>query len=255
MPEFKNVCGETMLEYIYKEKSLKEYSDYISFKEQDMNQIEFYTRIKKLDKIKADIKITDNEKNEILANRYCSDGKLLELKILFTKGIYPKTYGANLAAKHGHLEILKWMKENNLPLPSQLGANWAVEFAPIEVLQWLKENNIIPDELGSYRAVYVGRLDVLQWLEENNIYFTNQNDANTAAAYGHLDILQWMKDNNAPLPNQNGANWAAENGRLDVLEWLKNNNLPLPNSVGVTFATRRGHSNVLEWIRNNVSFS
>ena len=172
-----------------------------------------------------------NIKDDEITNTMAINGRLMELKILKEINKLPNQEGANLAAWHGHLEVLKWMKENNLPLPDQQGANWAAQNGHLEVLKWMKENNLpLPDQYSANWAAQNGHLEVLKWMRENNLVLPDRDGANWAAEYGHLEVLKWMKENNLPFPTQYGAILAAAMDHEEVLSWLASQNPPiLPN--------------------------
>ena len=47
-------------------------------------------------------------------------------------------YTCALAAKRGHLELLKWLRANGCPWNQQLAIEWAEMRGHTEVLQWLR---------------------------------------------------------------------------------------------------------------------
>ena len=125
-----NYLYMTRCEYFF-DNSLLKYQEGIHWKE-------FYERLTYL---------YDNINNPFIPNNMASNGKLMELKILATINKFPNEKGANMAAQYGHLNILKWMKENSLPLPNQQGANWAARNGRLNVLEWLASQNppILPN--------------------------------------------------------------------------------------------------------------
>ena len=79
---------------------------------------------------------------------------------------------AALAARGGHLEVLKWLLE------------------PAQIFDW-------DDEWTCAKAAEGGQLEVLKWLRANGC----QWDARTveeATAAGHDDVLQWALANGCP---------------------------------------------------------
>ncbi len=191
--EYYRICTNKFFkERLYEERTkVKFTNEVITFKEQNMSWYDFYIRLNSL---------LIKEKNIELANEYARRGMLMELKILSTKGILPKD--SYTVARLGRLEVLKWMKENNLPI-------------------YLED---VPN-----LAARNGHLDMLNWLKENGLTLPDQYGANMAAKIGRLNVLKWMKENNLPLPNDDGVEWAYRNRNIHVLKWMRDNNFPLSN--------------------------
>ena len=190
MPEFGFFTNNAKLQArVYKQRLDNYFSKMAPYYEPNTSWKEIYNRLVELEKA-----ITKNPASlHGILYKMNERGYLMEIKILFLIPLLPHQYEANRAAANGHLAVLQWMKENNLPLPNQIGAIWAAQDGHLAVLQWMKENSLpLPDQEG----------------------------ANMAAYNGHLVILQWMKENGLPLPNQEGAIWAARNGRTAVVNWL-----------------------------------
>ncbi len=201
-----------LTDYLYMTRSQSLFDNSLLKFQEGLTWKEFYERLTLLYK---------HIKNPDLAKFMAQDGKLMELKILFSINKAPDDYGAALAAENSHIDVLQWMKERNLPLTTQGEAN---------------------------RAAYYGDLDVLKFIEENSLSLPDQEGANDAASSGHVDVLQWMKENNLPMPNQFGVNWAGAYGRLKVLKWLKENSLLLPNQHGADLAVQNNQKEVVQWL-------
>ena len=73
------------------------------------------------------------------------------------------------AAWNGHLEVLKWARENGCP--------------------W--------NELICTNAALNGHLEVLKWTRENGCNWNDWTCAN-AAKNGHLEVLKWARENGCP---------------------------------------------------------
>ncbi len=77
------------------------------------------------------------EIEQSLVNIAAASGRLEMLKYLFEKGLTPDANGADQAAGNNRVEVLQWMKENNLPLPTRNGVYMATRNANTEVVNWL----------------------------------------------------------------------------------------------------------------------
>ena len=99
------------------------------------------------------------------------DKQLLNDNVVFNNDIM------KWAAKHGYLEVMKYLLENGCP--------WAYAY--------------------DY-AADGGHLECLMWLHENG--YPWDSDACAHAADGHLECLMWLHENGCPLDTLTSS-WAA----------------------------------------------
>lgn len=158
------------------------------------------------------------------------------------------------AAKRGDLAMVKWAVEHKAPWPEFLELTATVaEAAALEghlhILEWLEENEY-PIELDHVynTACRYGQLSLLKWAH-GILPLWNSDHASIAAGCGQLETLQWAHENQLPLDAQTCAS-AASNGKLHVLQWLREKEVPWDDQVCVDAATN-GHLEVLKWARAN----
>jgi hypothetical protein len=127
------------------------------------------------------------------------------------------------AAKGGHLELLKWARQNGFPWDSDTCDN-AAEGGHLELIKWARENGCPWDSGTCAEAALGGQLEVLKWARENGCPWDSDTCA-YAALGGHLEVLKWAMEN--------GCHWddwtclfAAEGGHLEVLKWAIKNGAP-----------------------------
>jgi hypothetical protein len=70
------------------------------------------------------------------------------------------------AAREGHLELLKWARENGCDWDSRTCAN-AAEGGHLELLKWARENGCPWDWRTCADAAREGHLELLKWAHEN----------------------------------------------------------------------------------------
>ena len=104
-----------------------------------------------------------------------------------------------LAAREGHLHILRWAK-------SQLVSN-AIDYVHL----W--------DGRTLEQAAYRGHFLVVKWLKENGCYWDTFTCA-AAALGGHLEILKWLQENGCPWDGLTYS-YAAAHGHFHILKWLR----------------------------------
>ena len=145
------------------------------------------------------------------------------------------------AAAHGHVSVLLWLHEQDVPLT--VGENngrqpmhVAASEGHLAVVQWLHEQGVplaVTDDFGQqviHFAALNAKLAVVQWLYEQGVLLTVTDNGggqpiHHAAWRGHLDVVQWLYEQGVPLTetDENGEqpmHFAASEGHLDVVQWL-----------------------------------
>ena len=168
-----------------------------------------------------------------------------------------------IAAENGHLTVIQWLYEQNIPFESsdnfeQMVASslHASQANRDEFLRFLHE-------LGSPWSLYLiasekGYLDIIKWLyEQLEIPFENPNSEihvginlmARAVDGGFIDILQYL--------HTHGCDWnsiicshAACYGKLDCLRYLHENGCEW-DSLTTTGASRNGHLDCLIYAHEN----
>jgi hypothetical protein len=100
------------------------------------------------------------------------------------------------AARGGHFEVLKWLRDNDCPW-EELTCYAAARGGHLEVLRWLREHGCPWDEDTCAYAAYGSHLEVLQWAREHGCPWDWWTCA-YAAYGGHLEVLQWARENGCP---------------------------------------------------------
>src|SRR5579863_5477045 len=130
---FAKLCTSPSSENVYHERFKWWFrEDLLQFKELGMTWKEFYNRV---------FDFMNKEHDYMYIYKLYANGKLIEIKILYhleTDPLLTNQTGANLAAKYGQLEILKWLALLNPPiLPDDDGVDSAIENGQLKVLKWL----------------------------------------------------------------------------------------------------------------------
>jgi hypothetical protein len=200
------------------------------------------------------------------------------------------SFVAQTAAKHGHVESLKYLVENGCPVNAFVACAAAHAVPDIrdrtkdklwnakrmEMLKFLKEHGAVRFMATTCAsAAQSGDLELLKWLRLQGCQW-NTRVCTDAASHGHLKLLKWARENGCPWDNKvydaaarNGhiqiIQWALDNGcprsdnacskaaitgKIDILEFLVNNGFVIGHDVAVT-AARFGRVNVLEWLKDH----
>jgi len=120
------------------------------------------------------------------------------------------------AAKNGHLECLKYLREEvKAPWGSETAAGAAAN-GHLHILEYLVERKYDQYSVLACRfAAQRGHLDCLKYLHETAKWPWDSQAVREAHENNHTDCVQYLLDNDCPLP----YGWRYENGELhDVTE-------------------------------------
>ena len=119
------------------------------------------------------------------------------------------------AAGDGHLEVLKYLREEAKAPWGEYTATWAAENGHLHILEYLVERKFDKySELACMRAAKYGHLDCLKYLHETAKAPWDEDAVYHAHKNNHPECVQYLLDNNCPLP----SNWRYEHGELHVPE-------------------------------------
>ncbi|KAF1791640.1 Ankyrin repeat-containing domain [Phytophthora cactorum] len=129
--------------------------------------------------------------------RCCSMRRTRVPKIAFSLEIgCPNKDAIHAAAAAGRLGVLEWLHYVvGLPLRSEAARN-AARNGHLQVVKWFKENDCPGWDLGIMNAAATGgHLKILQWLRENCSDECNVSTMHRAIRGGHLDVMEWLNNN------------------------------------------------------------
>ena len=114
------------------------------------------------------------------------------------------------AARYGHLEILKYLREEvKAPWDSRMAA-FAARKGHLHILKYLFESNYNQFEYACEDAAKNGHLDCLKYLRETAKARLYSGAIRKAHENDQTECLQYLLDNNCPLPR----GWRYEDGVL-----------------------------------------
>jgi len=163
------------------------------------------------------------------------------------KRTWPGDVASELAAKNGHLNMLKYILSRNKRL-SQNTASVAVDAGHADCLQFAYENGGCWNPSGlSNSAVQKGHLQCVKYLHSVGLVEVGGNLCSVAADNGSIEMVMYLRSL--------GCTWsaattcaAARNGHLECLQYLHAQGCPWGESTCLA-AAANGHKHCLEFAR------
>jgi hypothetical protein len=132
------------------------------------------------------------------------------------------------AAFHGNLEMVKYCVANECPMNSAACAQ-AANGGHLEVLKYLREEVEAPwGWRPAILAAENGHLHILEYLVERKYDQYDEGACERAAANGHLDCLKYLHETAKAPWSYLAVHNAHYNKHPECLQYLLDNNCPLP---------------------------
>ena len=132
------------------------------------------------------------------------------------------------AASQGNLEMVKYCVANECPIDERACA-WAARCGHLEVLKYLREEVKAPwDSDTASWAASNGHLHILEYLVERKYDQFKMYACFLAAEYGHLDCLKYLHETAKAPWDYDAIRSAHENNHPDCVQYLLDNDCPLP---------------------------
>lgn len=138
-------------------------------------------------------------------------GRLQTLEWLHTEGYRWDYTTCRNAARHRHLDVLRYARANWCP--------WEHEWQSIKPFKFST----------AYAAAAGGNVELLIWARGNGCVMSNADSrfVDCAAYHGRLAALQWFRQLGHPW-NSGTCVAAARGGQAETLRWLIDNGCPCP---------------------------
>ena len=151
--------------------------------------------------------------NERTINAAAEQGNLEMVKYCVANECHIESEACAFAALKGHLEVLKYLREEAEAPWDWYTATWAAQNGHLHILEYLVERKY--DKYDEYVCVNTaknGQLDCLKFLHETAKVPWDYRAVRQAHYYNHTECVQYLLDNNCPLP----PGWRYEYGELRV---------------------------------------
>jgi hypothetical protein len=155
------------------------------------------------------------------------------------------------ASLSGSLSVIKVIHNDDENICSSNLMNFAAAKGHLDIIKWLKENC---KKIYSYDAIMDiaainGHLDIIKELHADEKNNCSNNLINFAAAKGHLDIVKWLHKNCTTDCTTNAMDFAAANGHLNIVKWLYENRTEGCTQIAFDLAMINGHVDVILFLQ------
>ena len=182
--------------------------------EEEMDETYFCWKVAQTNKLEL-LKWAREEKkcewDEGTINEAASQGYLEMVKYCVANGCHIDGRACAWAADGGHLEVLKYLREEAKAPWDSATANVSAANGHLHILEYLVERKFDKyNEWACTQAAMFGYLDCLKYLHET----AKAPWYSEAVRKAHPECLQYLLDNDCPLPR----GWSYEHGELHVPE-------------------------------------
>ena len=134
----------------------------------------------------------------------------------------------NVAAQKGNLEMVKYCVANECHI-NELACVCAASEGHLECLKYLREEVKAPwDSRTASWAAGSGHLHILEYLVDRKYDEYDEEACAYAAENGHLDCLKYLHETAKAPWDEKAVREAHENNQTECLQYLLDNNCPLP---------------------------
>jgi len=132
------------------------------------------------------------------------------------------------AAEQGNLEMVKYCVANECPIDEDACACAAIN-GHLECLKYLREEaKALWDSGTASRAAQNGHLHILEYLVERKYDQFNEYACQWAVICGHLDCLKYLHETAKAPWNSEAIHYAHKSNHPECVQYLLDNNCPLP---------------------------
>ncbi|KAE9011925.1 hypothetical protein PR003_g14271 [Phytophthora rubi] len=159
------------------------------------------------------------------------------------------------AARHGDLEMMRWLHSERGDHLTYEGVMRAVDGGFLDAVEWMRAtfpDTVVPKDIRMDNAAANGHLEMVKWLHEQSAWCTKQA-MNRAAGNGHLEVVKYLDGNRSEGCTTDAMDLAAGNGHLEVVKWLHDNRSEGCTCVAMEDSVANGHLDVASWLRETFS--
>jgi hypothetical protein len=154
------------------------------------------------------------------------------------------------AARHGDLDMMKWLHSERGDQLTYEGVMRAVNHGFLAAVKWMREtfpDSVVASDIKMDNAAANGHLEMIKWLHGQHAWCTKQA-MNLAASNDHLDVVRFLHENRAEGCTTDAMDLAAANGHLETVQWLHHNRTEGCTQFAMDSAAKNGFFEVVKWL-------
>jgi len=157
------------------------------------------------------------------------------------------------AAGGGHMEIVKWLRDNQCYWTDHTHA-YAAARGDIGIMKYVHERCPFWNEVTCAMAARNGHLEMLKYLHENGCPWSELAFFHACEGHGYdennyLEIVKYLHENGCPW-DPNAYEGACRKGYLEVVKYLHQQGCQMDRNSS-HIATKNGHLNIVKYIYEN----
>jgi hypothetical protein len=131
--------------------------------------------------------------NDIM-NHYAAKGDVDAIDYMLANGYEYSPYILYLAARNGHMSVLRYFKQKGYSLSEESVSIGAVDGGCFEMLKWLTKKGYKFRNIHSMskRAAFYGHLDILEWIDKDGFKFNFLRLIDSAVQGNQLEVIEWL---------------------------------------------------------------
>lgn len=192
--------------------------------------------------------------NYCAANSAAGHGDLELIQLFREHGIYCTTTGVEQAARNGHLEVIRDLREKDNIRCSSAGLTSAAAEGHAHVVHDLLENETFqscaltgsPESSVMWWAGFNGHFDIVLDMIRNHKVIPCEAIANFAAKYGNMTLLEYLRDKFNVHVTVDAADMAASTGQLEMVRYLRSQYGFHCTANGADSVARNGHFELMK---------
>ncbi|KAL3667621.1 hypothetical protein V7S43_007175 [Phytophthora oleae] len=161
------------------------------------------------------------------------------------------TAAMNVAAAHGHLDVVQWLHANCSQGCTTAAMDRAAQNGHLETVKWLHFNRKEGCTIDAMNGAAIGgHLHVIKWLHEHTSEGCTTDAMDFAAVGGHFELLKWLHENRTEGCTVAAMDGAAASGLFDIVKWLHKHRAKC-RKLAMDGAAHGGHLRLLRWLFEN----
>ncbi|KAF0717458.1 Aste57867_2273 [Aphanomyces stellatus] len=193
--------------------------------------------------------------HKISMNKIAAKGHLTTLEYVHLHGGRCSTKAMDLAASHGHLDVVNWLHTHRSEGCTVYAMDAAATNNHMAVVQFLFSHRTERCSTNAMDgAAANGLLAMVQWLHQHTHAGCTTDAVDFAARGNHVEVVQWLLANRSEGCSTQAPLLAAQNGHLAMAQWLlETRKMPSTAAAIAKWAAKFGQVDALRWLVDRYS--